>query len=131
MQAPERQSRRPRPSRPLPTPAGSAPGLWPGLPPSRLCSSCHILPRSEEDRRPEDCLEVVGELLGTEKVRLEEVILHPEPHRQPVERQDLVAPADVHRELLIAAELGPAHSREDIEAARHGVSPAEESLARQ
>src|SRR5581483_6218821 len=72
-----------------------------------------------------------GELLGAEKVRLEEVVLDPDPHRQPVERQDLVAPADVHREFLVAAELGPAHSREDIEAARHGMLPAEERLARQ
>src|SRR6185312_11091810 len=90
-----------------------------------------ILPCSEEDRSAEDRLEVVGELLGAQQISLEKMVLDAQTHRQPIERQDLVAPAEGHRELLVAGELGPAHAGHDVETARHGVPGADEGFARQ
>src|SRR6185437_5243319 len=75
-------------------------------------------------------LEVARELADSEQVGVEHAILHRDVHRDPIGRQHLVSGPEVHRELLVSAELGAAESGEHVERAPQGEVATEEDLAR-
>src|SRR6201996_863159 len=77
----------------------------------------------KEDGRPDRRRHIVGELGDTQQIRPENTILDLYMDRDPVRRQQLVTPTEVHRESIVAGELGGANPTEKIESARQGGAP--------
>src|ERR1700742_2698368 len=74
----------------------------------------------KEDGRADTHLDVVGELRGAQEVGLEHAVLHCDVDREPIGRQHPVAGPEIHRELLVAGEIGAADTAENVESARQG-----------
>src|SRR5882724_2819934 len=85
----------------------------------------------KEYGRAEGRFHVVGELGHAQQVSAEHAILHLDVDREPVRGQHPVAAAEVHREVIVACELGAADATQKIEGARHGAAPTDEGLARE
>src|SRR2546423_14328768 len=83
----------------------------------------------KEYSRPERGFHVVGELGHAQQVSAEHAVLHLDVNREPIRGQYPVAAAEVHREAVVARELGAADAAQKVERARHGAAPTDEGLA--
>ena len=73
----------------------------------------------------------MGRLVGTEQVRVEDVVSEIHSQRDHIAQQEAVPDADVDREVVVIGKLGATNTPDQIQAAIEGILVGDETLTRQ